>query len=472
MKAAGNQGGDMAESDWEKIEELGKGGQGVTWLVKSKADSSLAVMKLLRNPMSEQARSRMYREVAALRSLSALKARVPAVFDDNTISFGDDTIQLYFVMERIEGKTLRELVTERKYLPLEEASSVVNSLLETLDIGIKAEVVHRDIKPENIIVRGNNLTDVVMVDYGLSFNKREDSDLTKMDERFDNRFLSLPERRAPDGNKRDPRSDITGVAGIFYFCLTGHDPVDLSGADGKQTHRRVGRLISEKHPGSSWVPRAELLFDKAFTHDIELRFQNVDELRARVRNLTDGSSLSKPKSDMLSLAKRSSETFRKHDRPTQLAHINSVSNSKWSALLGDFASVINKLKPHGFTLGVTPIEAKQFRLDADEYFFQGYRVVMYQGNNSYIKWFATYAAIINQSEVTVVRRTFLTNEKLDKAQQINATKWEPVTYFDGNTGPSNAFGSEVREDLEARAAQGIVEITSLAFPNVMRLDEG
>src|SRR5436189_111860 len=80
-------------------------------------------------------------------------------------------------------------------------------LCGTVAAAHRERVLHRDLKPANIIVRNFEKADLVIVDYGLSFNETENEGehLTDEDERIANQFISLDEMTAPGGDKRDPR---------------------------------------------------------------------------------------------------------------------------------------------------------------------------------------------------------------------------------------------------------------------------
>lgn len=458
----------MSQADWEKIEQLGQGGQGITWLVKLRSEEKVGVMKLLRKTGDKQARARMFREVAALKSLSTLKARVPGVLEDNTGEFEDQNVELYFVMEKIEGKTLRSFVTERGHLSIEESIAATSSLLETLDTGINAEIIHRDIKPENIIVRSNDLNDMVIVDYGLSFNKEDDADddLTKVDERFDNRFLSLPERRAKGENKRDPRSDITGISGIFYFCLTGHDPVDLVGASGRPPHRREARSLRDTHANATWIAKVDTLFDKAFNPDIAMRFQNVADLGERLKNIlrsttTDGTV----QPNLAAYAKRAGEAIRAHDRPTQLANLIRLGSTKWNLTLAYLNQAVHKINQNGFNAnaGQTNIEAKT--LGVSENFPRGFVFSISFPTKTHIGWQLQYAASVSGNEITIWRYARLFDNSLPpQTRNVKETKWEPIFYYDGTHGLPATYDTDIKDDIERVVAEGLAELVRHALP--------
>ena len=182
------------DDKWEITQEsLGSGGQGTTHIVTGKDGAvEQAILKLLRNQKSPQARRRMHSEVTNLGIVSAAKGKVPHVLDGNTDRFDDEEIPLYFVMEYITGATLKELMESDGPMPLDQALSVVRDLAFTIDVAHQEGVIHRDLKPQNIVARDPDKPDVFIVDYGLSFNE-EQGDLTLTDEAIGSRFLTLPE---------------------------------------------------------------------------------------------------------------------------------------------------------------------------------------------------------------------------------------------------------------------------------------
>lgn len=236
---------------WIELKPLGSGGQGDTVLVRSKAnETKQAVLKLLKphKVQDAKARRRMYQEVANLKILRSAGGKVPEVLDDNTESFEQLDVPMFFAMEFIAAETLADLIETHKSFSEDVSIGIALELCSTLRVAVKEGIVHRDIKPENIIVRSTTPPDVVMVDFGLSFNEDADQTNTSVDEGLDNKFISLPERRGPGENKRDPRSDITDVCAILFYCLTGCSPRNLRDSQGRPPHRRPGYELTGRVP--------------------------------------------------------------------------------------------------------------------------------------------------------------------------------------------------------------------------------
>ena len=268
---------------WEPVDdERERGGQGETFRVRDKTSGEIALLKLLKNQRNDQARRRMYQEVANLRALHAAECKVPAVIDDNTAEFKTASVRLFFVMEFIEGKTLADEIRARQRLDLDTAIKLVQNLAATMKLAIENDVIHRDLKPENIMVRRLDPPDIVVLDYGLSFNLAEPKDVTRASESLDNDFLSLPERRVPGGNRRDPRSDTTGLCGILFFCLSGERPVDLRDEQGNPPHRRVGSRSADFTDDPTKARALDSLFGRGFALALGGRFQDVDSFLERL----------------------------------------------------------------------------------------------------------------------------------------------------------------------------------------------
>jgi serine/threonine-protein kinase len=258
----------------------------------------------------------MHREVASLEVLSSAGGAVPRVLDHNTHDYQDTTKELFVVMEYVPGPTLREAITKNGPFSVDEATALIRGLSSTVELAHSFPILHRDLKPENIIVRDGAHSDLVIVDYGLSFNT-EDPDVTVTDETFRNRFLDLPETNTPGGNLRDPRSDVTAVCAIYYYALTGHVPGQLQSGDGLLPHMRSGYSLKESLQADAPIGQLEILFNRAFSPNVDNRFQTIAEFRDRLALMTAGADAAVPE-DPIAVAERASTTLRQRDHTTQI----------------------------------------------------------------------------------------------------------------------------------------------------------
>jgi len=305
---------------WTEVRPLGGGGQGDTLLVRSNSDQTRqAVLKLLKPHKAQdpKARRRMYQEVANLKILRNAGGKVPEVMDGNTEDFEKVNVPMYFVMEFIGGDTLANLISKNRSFSVEDSTGIALELCSTLRVAAKEGIVHRDIKPENIIIRSSRPPDVVMVDFGLSFNEDADQTNTSVDEGLDNKFISLPERRGPGENKRDPRSDITDVCAILFHCLTGCAPRNLRDSQGRPPHRRPDYELASSVQNPTQLARLNSLLDRGLSNELDARFQTVEDLVLRLNEVSNPNT-ELPAEDLETVAARESLALRKNDRKIQL----------------------------------------------------------------------------------------------------------------------------------------------------------
>jgi serine/threonine-protein kinase len=165
-------------------------------------------------------------------------------------------------------------------MTLDDALACTQRLLTTLEKSHKLPIFHRDLKPDNIILREHDPLHPVLVDFGIAWAKVGDEPRlfeTNLGVEMGNRFLRLPEY-APGRVSRDARSDITLVAGLLLFMLSGFSPRVLRDEYGRLPHEAGANQI----PGSvredlRWA-RLRRVFQRAFQTELELRYQSISDL--------------------------------------------------------------------------------------------------------------------------------------------------------------------------------------------------
>ena len=133
----------------------------------------------------------------------------------------------------------------------------------------------------NIVLRGANLAAPVLVDFGLSFNDEAEDDLTRVGDEIGNRFLRLPEHTL---GIRTTASDVTQLAGIFVYLLTGIEPRMLDDDAGRKPHRRepVHAVLAALFKNRQLL-RLQSVFDKAFNNNALGRYQFAPDLIADLK---------------------------------------------------------------------------------------------------------------------------------------------------------------------------------------------
>lgn len=273
----------VKNNNWEEVKLISsKTGQGLVYLVKpidsTKYDiNKKYVLKELKNQKDFERRTRMYREVSNLKSLN--HKGVQKVVDTNIYNFENLNEKLYFVYEYVEGKTLSDYILERE-LNFSEKLLIIQKILDVLNYCHSQTIIHRDIKPDNIIIQDN--LDIVLIDFGLSFNKSNNDNLTETKQDLGNKFLYLPELNSNRDTKRDERSDLTYCCGILFFLITKKFPKFLTDESERKPHQRINMTDFVEQ---NKIKKLNKIFDIGFRTNINKRYQSVEELQRDIEML-------------------------------------------------------------------------------------------------------------------------------------------------------------------------------------------
>jgi len=205
---------------------LGSGGMGAVYLANQVRLARPVAVKILPPDLADDAAfaERFLREARALARLS--HPNIVGVFD-----FGQTPGGLYyFLMEYIEGPTLRQVVANRSAEP-KQALEIVRQVCDALQYAHDKGVVHRDIKPENVLL--DNHGRVKIADFGLAkllgLAETAPGSPAAGSLTGTRQAMGTPHYMAPEqimGSRSvDHRADIYSLGVVFYELLTGELPL-------------------------------------------------------------------------------------------------------------------------------------------------------------------------------------------------------------------------------------------------------
>jgi serine/threonine protein kinase len=134
----------------------------------------------------------------------------------------------YFVMERLKGRSLAQILPEAPQgVGVDAALKVTIEVCDALEyVHTRHGVVHRDIKPDNVFlqVTPRNGSVTKLLDFGVAHIMDLEKRYTK-----NNLFLGTPRYASPEqimGDKPSPQTDLYAVGLLLYELLLGHGPFD------------------------------------------------------------------------------------------------------------------------------------------------------------------------------------------------------------------------------------------------------
>jgi len=141
------------------------------------------------------------------------------------VARGEFTRLPYIVMERIEGRSLRDRF-DAAPLPIDEVAELGAKVATALHDLHRQRVIHLDVKPSNVMLRrrgDGSDGDAVLIDFGLS---RHDLLPDLLEEEFELPMGTSPYMSPEQVRfvRNDPRSDLFSTGVMLYHLTTGRRP--------------------------------------------------------------------------------------------------------------------------------------------------------------------------------------------------------------------------------------------------------
>lgn len=249
-------------SGYNIIGVIGRGGMGSVYKAIQLSLNRTVAIKVLKSEFASQKDFilRFNREAEVLARLS--HPNIVPIIDK-----GSQGGIFYFVMEYIDGETLRQKLRGGR-LRFDEAIKYTLQILRAISFAHSQNVIHRDLKPENVLI--DKAGNVRIADFGLAdiVGAVNDYSLTGSGMAMGTAHYMAPEQRR-DAKRVDRRADIFSLGITLYEMLSGEVP--------QGNYRRICQLRADVNPG------IDAVIEKAIASRPEDRYQSADEMATAIR---------------------------------------------------------------------------------------------------------------------------------------------------------------------------------------------
>jgi beta-lactam-binding protein with PASTA domain/predicted Ser/Thr protein kinase len=274
-------------------ELIGRGGMAEVHAGHDTRLGRTVAIKMLRSDLARDPAflSRFRREAQSAAGLN--HPAIVAVYDsgeDHETESGGATVALpYIVMEYVQGRTLREILTEKKVMDPAEAARVTEGVLDALSYSHRMGIVHRDIKPANVML--TPFGEIKVMDFGIARAIADSAaTMTQTQSVIGTAQYLSPEQA--QGNPVDARSDLYSTGCLLYELLTGRTPF-IGGSPVSIAYQHVGQA---PQPPSAYQPGLSADLDAVVLHslvkDRDARYQDAAQFRVDLAAARSGLPIS------------------------------------------------------------------------------------------------------------------------------------------------------------------------------------
>ena len=236
-----NKGKELQNGKYRIIDVLGQGGFGITYLaLQVKLNRKVAIKEFFMKEHCNRDENSSFVSVPSVGSRELVErfkqkflkeAGLIASFDNANIIRIHDVFEengtAYYVMEYLEGKSLKALVDESGALPEALAVKYIRQVAEALKEVHENNLLHLDVKPANIMLdkKGN----AVLIDFGISKHYDEAGHQTSSaGVGISEGYAPIEQYEAGALKTFTPVTDIYALGATLFFLLTGTRPPKAS----------------------------------------------------------------------------------------------------------------------------------------------------------------------------------------------------------------------------------------------------
>ena len=208
--------GRLIGNRYEILEKIGNGGMATVYKARCHVLNRNVAVKVLKEEFTTDAEFVKRFNIEAQSAASLSHPNIVSIYD-----VGKEGDIYYIVMELVQGKTLKEIITDEGILPWKWTVNIAIQIASALEVAHRHNIVHRDIKPHNIIITEDGTAKVT--DFGIA-KAVSNSTITSFGATIGSVHYFSPEQAR--GGYTDAKSDLYSLGVVMYEMLTGKVPFD------------------------------------------------------------------------------------------------------------------------------------------------------------------------------------------------------------------------------------------------------
>ncbi len=265
--------GRLIGNRYEILEKIGNGGMATVYKARCHVLNRNVAVKVLKEEFTTDAEFVKRFNIEAQAAASLSHPNIVSIYD-----VGNEGEIYYIVMELVQGKTLKEIITDDGILPWKWTVNIAIQIASALEVAHRNNIVHRDIKPHNIIITENGTAKVT--DFGIA-KAVSNSTITSFGATIGSVHYFSPEHAR--GGYTDAKSDLYSLGVVMYEMLTGKVPFDAD-TPVSVALKHMQETPEEPKKLNSTIPESvNKIIIKAMQKDPNLRYSSATEMLVDLR---------------------------------------------------------------------------------------------------------------------------------------------------------------------------------------------
>ncbi len=265
------------------IEKLGKGSMGVVFKARQNSVNRIVAVKILLDGLAQNKEfiRRFEREAQIAAKLSHNNIV-------NAIDAGEAGGRYFFVMEFVEGPTIKDFLDQNKVFEEKDAVRIAMAVAEALKHANERGLIHRDVKPENVILTKDG--GVKLADLGLARLTNDEAwGLSEAGMAIGTPYYISPEQVRGQTDV-DIRADVYSLGATLYHMVTGKVP--YGGATPQEVMRKHvdprTELVPPDHLNTKISSGLGMVIETMMAKNRENRYTTPDDLILDFKCLLQG----------------------------------------------------------------------------------------------------------------------------------------------------------------------------------------
>ncbi len=253
------------------MEKLGQGAMGVVYKARQLSLDRLVAVKVLHPKLATKPHL-----LAKLEQEAHLAARLSHNNVIQAIDVGSAGGIHYFVMELVEGRTIRQDLDDGKVYEEKEAVDIVLQVAQALAHAHRRGLIHRDVKPANIVLTTDGVAK--LADLGLA-RTADDSGAARGEQGLviGTPFYISPEQ-VEGRTDIDGRADLYALGATLYHMVTGQPPFPGKRVDAVLRAHLEDEVTPPDHINHDLSHGLGEVVEILLAKDRQQRYQNADDL--------------------------------------------------------------------------------------------------------------------------------------------------------------------------------------------------